>query len=88
MILNRYDFGVYLLITRRRRHDDTVDDYEPSVTIVVPLFNEGPSIYNTIASFAALDYPKQKLRVIIVDDGSTDDSYEWALESARAFPNV
>jgi cellulose synthase/poly-beta-1,6-N-acetylglucosamine synthase-like glycosyltransferase len=88
VILNRYVFAVYLRLTRRGRLDDTLEGYEPSVTIVVPLFNEGHSICDTIASLAALDYPEQKLRVIVVDDCSSDDSHAWALAGARAFPNV
>src|SRR5262249_19044030 len=62
--------------------------YEPTVTIVVPLFNEGRSIANTIESFGRLDYPVHKLAVTIVDDCSTDDSYEWACAAASRFRNV
>ena len=38
---NRYVFGLYLRIVKGRRFDVARDDYEPTVTIVVPLFNEG-----------------------------------------------
>ena len=55
------------------------------LSIVVPLFNEGKSIYDTILSFRDLDYPKEKLTVIVVDDCSTDDSYEWACKAAAIF---
>jgi cellulose synthase/poly-beta-1,6-N-acetylglucosamine synthase-like glycosyltransferase len=89
VFLNRYVFGLYLRLAKGRKIDaKRTDGYEPTVTIVVPLFNEGPTIYNTIASFAKLDYPKDKLTVTIVDDCSTDDSYEWACKGARDFPNV
>ncbi len=88
VFLNRYVFGFYLRIVRGKKADTRVAGYEPTVTIVVPLFNEGRSIYDTIASFAKLDYPKDKLSVTIVDDCSTDDSYEWACKGARDFSNV
>jgi len=88
VFLNRYIFGLYLRLVRGKKSDDKRLDYEPTVTIVVPLFNEGRSIYNTIASFAKLDYPLHKLSVTIVDDCSTDDSYEWACKGASEFPNV
>ena len=88
VFLNRYVFGFYLTILRRSKIDETIEGYEPTVTVVVPLFNEGKSIYDTIASLVALDYPKDKLEVTIVDDCSTDDSYEWACKGARDFPNV
>ncbi len=88
VFLNRYVFGLYVRLARGRKSDDKLEGYEPTVTIVVPLFNEGRSIYNTIASFAKLEYPKDKLSVTIVDDCSTDDSYEWACKGAREFSNV
>ncbi len=88
VFLNRYVFGLYLRLARGKKTDDKLAGYEPTVTIVVPLYNEGRSIYDTIASFAKLQYPKHKLSVTIVDDCSTDDSYEWACKGARDFANV
>jgi cellulose synthase/poly-beta-1,6-N-acetylglucosamine synthase-like glycosyltransferase len=88
VLTNRYLLGLYLKMTKGKRFDRTDNNYEPSVTIVVPLFNEGRSIFDTIISFSQLDYPKEKLFVTIVDDCSTDDSYEWACRAARRCPNV
>src|SRR5262245_30353733 len=88
VFLNRYVFGLYLRLSRGKRTDDKRLDFEPTVMIVVPLFNEGRSIYDTIKSFAKLDYPKHKLSVTIIDDCSTDDSFEWACKGAREVPNV
>lgn len=88
VFFNRYIFGLYLRVRRGAKVDDTRPDYEPTVTIVVPLYNEGRSIYDTIASFAKLEYPPEKLAVIVIDDCSTDDSYKWACQGARDFPNV
>lgn len=88
VFLNRYVFGFYLTILRRNRIDETIDGYEPTITVVVPLFNEGKSIYDTIVSLVQLDYPKDKLEVTVVDDCSTDDSYEWACKAAARYDNV
>jgi N-acetylglucosaminyltransferase len=88
VFLNRYVFGLYLTLVRGKKLDETIVGFEPTVEIVVPMFNEGRSIYDTIQSFVALDYPKHKLTVTIVDDCSTDDSYEWAQKGAAEFPNV
>ncbi len=68
---------------RRRTEDETVDDYEPTVTVITPMYNEGETIRQTIRSVLAQDYPAHKLRLIVVDDASTDDSYEHALDEAR-----
>ena len=88
VFLNRYVFGFYLTILRRKRIDETIEGYEPTIMVVVPLFNEGRSIYDTIKSLVQLDYPAEKLSVTIVDDCSTDDSYEWACKGAAEHPNV
>lgn len=47
----------------------------PGVTVIVPCYNEERTIYGTIRSLLALDYPKDKLKIIIVDDGSTDGTW-------------
>src|SRR5437588_11622874 len=79
---NRYIFGFYLKMMRGRRFDVSRADYEPTVTVVVPLFNEGKSIYDTILSLLELDYPAEKLSITVVDDCSTDDSYDSACVAA------
>jgi N-acetylglucosaminyltransferase len=87
VFLNRYVFGLYIRLVNKHRIK-TIDGYEPTVTVVIPLFNEGKSIYQTIASLIAAEYPKDKLEVVVVDDCSTDDSYEWASKAAHDFDNV
>lgn len=44
----------------------------PSVAVIVPCWNEASTIVATCESLLALDYPKEKLEIILVDDGSTD----------------
>lgn len=44
----------------------------PTVTIIVPVWNEAKTLAGTVNSLLALDYPKENLDIIIVDDGSTD----------------
>ena len=50
----------------------------PSVTIAVPAYNEEETIAATIESLLKLDYPRKKLSIIVVDDGSKDKTYEIA----------
>lgn len=47
---------------------------EPTVTVVIAAYNEEEAIGATIANKLALDYPPQKLEVLVVSDGSTDRS--------------
>jgi len=85
---NRYIFGLYLAKVKGKKFDATIEGYEPTITVVVPLYNEGRSIYDTILSLVRLDYPREKLTITVVDDCSTDDSYDWACRAASEHPNV
>lgn len=44
----------------------------PSVAVIVPCWNEASTIATTCDSLLSLDYPREKLEIILVDDGSTD----------------
>ena len=48
----------------------------PLVSLIIPVLNEEKSIKNTVDSLLNLNYPKNKFEVIIVDDGSTDNTKE------------
>src|SRR6476469_814286 len=65
-----------------------VQDYslEPTVSILLPCFNEGPDVYNSIRTILECDYPADKFEVIATDDRSRDDSWEWLQKAAADFP--
>ncbi|MDE2031317.1 MAG: glycosyltransferase family 2 protein [Patescibacteria group bacterium] len=48
----------------------------PTVTVAVPCYNEERTVRKTIESLQALDYPKDKLSIFLIDDGSTDTTWE------------
>jgi cellulose synthase/poly-beta-1,6-N-acetylglucosamine synthase-like glycosyltransferase len=48
----------------------------PSVSVIVPAFNEAARIASTVAALRAQDYPPGKLQIIVVDNGSTDGTFE------------
>jgi cellulose synthase/poly-beta-1,6-N-acetylglucosamine synthase-like glycosyltransferase len=83
VFVNRYVAGIILRIARGKNWDESRDDYEPTVTAVIPMFNEGAAIKETLQSVLDSGYPHSKLKVICVDDCSTDDSYEHAREVAK-----
>ncbi len=83
VFFNRYIAGIILRVVRHKNWDETRDDYEPTVTTIIPMFNEGVAIKETLESILASNYPAEKLNVICVDDCSTDDSYELAREIAK-----
>lgn len=49
-----------------------------TVTIAVPVYNGAKYLRKTVDSLLTLDYPREKLDIIIVDDGSTDDTLRIA----------
>lgn len=48
----------------------------PGVTVIVPCWNEERTIVKTVESLLALDYPREKLFIKVVNDGSTDTTWE------------
>ncbi len=76
-------FEVFLLLaflergTGTNKHEDAPElTRYPHVSIIVPAFNEEKAVIETIHSLLALNYPKQKLSIIAVDDGSTDNTWQ------------
>lgn len=59
--------------------------YEPHVAAIVPAKNESMGIYVTARSLAEQDYPSEKLTVVLINDGSTDDTGYWMDRAATDF---
>jgi len=81
--------GLYLLsfyilsYYRVRRHFVSLEASDKKVSIIIPAYNEERSIARTIDSALSISYPRDKLEIIVVDDGSRDDTYRIA----RTFEN-
>jgi cellulose synthase/poly-beta-1,6-N-acetylglucosamine synthase-like glycosyltransferase len=87
VFINRYFLGMFFRRVRGSNWDRTVAGYEPTVTVVIPMYNEGRTIVDTIESLMHQEYPTEKLSVTVVDDCSKDDSYEWAMRAAESWPD-
>lgn len=86
---------VFLLVTffeyRKKifiRTEKIFLDHYPSVTIIVPCYNEENTVSLTIDSLLALDYPADKLRIIAVDDGSRDDTWNVLEKNYNSHPQI
>lgn len=55
----------------------------PSVSVIVPVWNEETTVLKTIFSLLKLNYPKDRLSIFIVDDGSTDNTWKVVQRFAR-----
>jgi biofilm PGA synthesis N-glycosyltransferase PgaC len=60
----------------------------PSVTVAVPCWNEEKTLPATLDSLLALEYPKEKLSIVVVDDGSKDQTYFIAKEYEAKWPGL
>lgn len=54
----------------------TADDYYPNVTLLIPAYNEGRFVIEKVNNSLELDYPQEKLKIIWITDGTTDNSDE------------
>lgn len=91
------NFEVFLLITyfenrhkikaeEKRQSEMKLKKY-PSVTIIVPCWNEETTVSRTIHSLLNLDYPKDKLKIMVVDDGSKDNTWS-VVQKFRNHPQI
>jgi cellulose synthase/poly-beta-1,6-N-acetylglucosamine synthase-like glycosyltransferase len=60
------------------------DDIEPSVTVIVAAYNEETVIARRLENLLALDYPADRLRIVVTSDASSDRTEEIA----AGFPGV
>lgn len=58
----------------------------PGVTILLPMYNEEKHVEWTIESVFGLDYPKDKLKVICINDGSKDNTLKILKKLKKKFP--
>ncbi len=71
---------------RQRHLEETIPPFtvEPVVTIQLPVFNELYVVDRLIDSVCALDYPKEKLEVQVLDD-STDETYQVVARAVKRY---
>jgi cellulose synthase/poly-beta-1,6-N-acetylglucosamine synthase-like glycosyltransferase len=84
----KYLMGVILRVLSPGTKIQKDYSYEPTVSVLMPCYNEGRTVYETIESISKSNYPADKFDVIIQDDCSVDDSYEWTRKAQRDFTNI
>jgi len=60
----------------------------PMLTVVIPAYNEGAMVEASIASVAAAHYPRGRLEIIAIDDGSTDDTWRYIERATFRFRDI
>ncbi len=72
------------IVSRLAPRPVTRADFEPRVTVLITAYNEEPAIADKIRNTLAIDYPPEKLEILVASDGSTDRTEEIA----ATFPGV
>ena len=69
----------YITILIKLKTKKAIEKYkERTVTFIVPAYNRQDTLKKCIESIENLDYPKNKIKIIIVDDGSKDNTLKVA----------
>ncbi len=71
--------AIYDRLWAGKKRQQPSNGYRPPVAVLIPAFNEEKVIVNTVRAVLGSDYPA--LRVIVVDDGSKDNTYELVCEA-------
>jgi len=77
-----------LLVARYKPMRSLSDEDLPSVTVIVPAYNEGADVAKSIDSIARSNYPRAKLQIIAIDDGSKDDTWFHMEGAAKRHPDI
>jgi glycosyltransferase involved in cell wall biosynthesis len=78
-----YPLLLSLRITIARPRQIVRDDYEPSVTLIISAYNECDVIAEKLDNSLCLDYPRNRLEIIVVSDASTDSTDEIVAKHAE-----
>lgn len=83
LLIMQVSFLAYLLILyiKYKPVKAVTNDELPTCTVIVPAYNEGKLVYETLLSLADSNFPADKLQILAVDDGSKDDTWQWMLKA-------
>lgn len=85
IFVNRYVIGALARERAKPRHEWAS---LPSVTILVPVYNEGESVYRTLHSLAAQRYPAELVSIHAIDDASGPQTRTALLRAMGEIPNL
>jgi len=63
-------------------------DFQPAVTVLIPVHNEQKIIKSKLENISTVSYPREKIEVILADDGSTDGTLEKVYSFSKTYPNL
>lgn len=72
---------------KQRKHPEEKNyNYKPFISIMIPAHNEAEVIEETVKNISKLEYPKYE--IIVIDDRSTDETYQVLERISKDYPNL
>jgi len=71
-----------------RPHAPAAWEAAPTLSVIIPAYNEGAMVLQAIESVARAHYPRDRLEILVVDDGSTDDTWSYIRRAAGRYPGL
>lgn len=73
---------------RYRPYAPATEADAPMLSVVIPAYNEGRMVEKSIDSVLRAHYPRHRLQVIVIDDGSADDTWTYIQHAAQRHPGL
>ncbi|MDE2464624.1 MAG: glycosyltransferase family 2 protein, partial [Alphaproteobacteria bacterium] len=73
---------------RYRPISPVTPDMAPTVSVIIPAYNEGSMVLRSIQSVAEARFPHDRLEILVVDDGSADDTWAHICTAAARYPDL
>jgi hyaluronan synthase len=84
-----YENSFASLVSEKYSSEDLYSkSYEPTVAFIIPCKNEERDIGDAIIQSYQIDYPKDKIEVIVINDGSTDRTMLILRELQKFYPSL
>ena len=64
------------------------ESFQPSISILVPAYNEEANIEKKLRNLATVDYPKEKIEIIVIDDASEDETLQKVEHFIKFYPDL
>ncbi len=71
-----------------KKYDETELGFKPVISLIIPVYNSGATLYNCIKSVEDSTYPTDLIEILLVDNGSKDNSFEEFQRAQLDFANL
>ncbi len=86
--IRRLLFALTVVFTKVDWKRDNSNTYHPFITILIPCHNEESVIAKTLSTLVKIEYPKEKLEIVVIDDLSTDATLKIINDYAKKYSYI